>query len=104
MYGDNFYDLKTYYKDVLNDDMGGTLIIKAETENTSKTAPVPTLIGDADLSGKINIKDATQVQLYVAKFLETESVIRKLNSDFDQDGELTIVDATNIQMKVANLI
>ena len=104
MYGDNFYDLKTYYKDVINDEMGGTLIIKAETENTSKTAPVPTLIGDADLSGKINIKDATQVQLYVAKFLETESVIRKLNSDFDQDGELTIVDATNIQMKVANLI
>lgn len=104
MYGDNFYDLKTYYEDVLNDEIGATLVIKAETENTSKTAPVATLLGDADLSGEINIKDATQIQMYVAKLAQTDSVIRNLNSDFDTDGLVTIVDATNVQMKVANLI
>ncbi len=104
MYGDNFYDLKTYYKDILNDEIGATLVIKAETENTSKAEPVASLLGDADLSGEVNIKDATQIQLYVAKYDETDSVIRKLNSDYIQDGEITIVDATYVQMVVSNLL
>ncbi len=104
MYGDNFYDFKSYYKDFLNDEIGATLVIKAETENTSKSEPVATLLGDSDLSGEINIKDATQIQMYVAKFDETESVIRNLNSDYDQDGEIAIVDATYVQMEVADLI
>ncbi len=60
-------------------------------------------LGDADLSGNVNIKDATLIQKCVALI---ESVSGKAAScaDADVDGELTIKDATEIQKYVAGLL
>lgn len=100
--GDEFYDLKYYYQNVLGDSLGGTFVIKAETENTSRQEPEATLLGDADLNGELNIKDASRVQLALAKLTGT-SVIRELNSDFDQNGQVEILDAAKIQLHLAHL-
>ncbi len=65
------------------------------------------LIGDADESGTINIKDATRIQKRIAGFdlgvvyrehLELEA------SDFNGDGSLDIRDATAIQKEIAGLL
>lgn len=103
MLDDEIYDLKRLYKDVLEDELGATLVIKAEAENSSKAEPKATLIGDADLDNEITVKDATMIQLYVANLRKT-SVIRDLNSDYDQDGETTVKDATYIQLFLAHLL
>lgn len=97
-----FYDLKTYYSEVLNDDIGGTFSIKAETENTSQADPVPSLLGDTDLNEHINILDATMIQMYLIQSRDF-SAIRKLNADFDQDGDITVLDVTAIQKYIARI-
>ncbi len=60
-------------------------------------------LGDADLSGNVNIKDATLIQKHVASI---ENLTGKAAScaDADVDGQLTIKDATEIQKYVAGLL
>lgn len=99
---DEIYELKSYYSKELKDEMGGTFVIKAETENTSKEEPKVTLLGDADLSGVLNISDATFIQMCLADLSES-SVIRDLNSDYNGDGKVTILDATAVQLHLAGL-
>ncbi len=103
MLDNEIYDLKKLYKDEFNDEMGATLVIKAEAENSSKTEPKATLLGDADLDNDVTVRDATMIQLYEANLRET-SVIRDLNSDYDQDGESTVKDATYIQLFLAHML
>ena len=61
------------------------------------------LWGDADLDGKVNVKDATTLQKYIAKLIELPE-----NSlyygDVNGSYDITISDATTIQKYVANLI
>ncbi len=99
----SMYELLEYYKQFLDDDMGGTTVIKAEAVNTSGREPEATLIGDADLDGKVTVKDASLVQLFIAN-LRKISVIRHLNSDMDGDGNVTVEDVSDIQMVLAKLI
>ena len=53
------------------------------------------LCGDVDLSGEINIKDATAIQKHIAKFdvLNIPSTVLDANSD----GEVNVMDSTEIQ-------
>jgi len=61
------------------------------------------LKGDADLSGKVNVKDATLIQKYVAKMTDmTEQ--GKTNGEVDGNGKLNVKDATMIQKFIANMI
>ncbi len=60
-------------------------------------------LGDCDLSGNVNIKDATLIQKVVAQ-LETLSGKAESCADADVDGQLTIKDATEIQKYVAGLL
>lgn len=60
-------------------------------------------LGDCDLSGNVNIKDATLIQKCVA-LLESVSGKAASCADADIDGELTIKDATEIQKYVAGLL
>lgn len=61
------------------------------------------LFGDVDMNDTINIKDATRIQMYVAKYVNLNDVQLFL-ADADQNGSVAITDATRVQMIVTKLI
>ncbi len=91
--------------------IGGTSkILKANHVWENYTPPVPTttpvekvLIGDVDLDGKIAIRDATQIQFYIAHdAVFNEKMMIAADTNFD--GKINIRDATNIQSYIAKVI
>ncbi len=60
------------------------------------------MIGDVDLSGTIDIEDATMVQSYVAGLCGLDDV-QKYAADVNQNGVIDIIDATEIQKIVAGI-
>ncbi len=60
-------------------------------------------LGDVNRDGKINIKDATAIQKYVAKLVEFDDEQLAL-ADFNGDTKVNVKDATTIQKKIAGLI
>lgn len=63
---------------------------------------VSKLLGDADLSGELNVRDVTAIQKYLSDLLLfTEQ--QKINSDFNGDGVINVRDATAIQKALAGL-
>lgn len=96
LYNNKMRDLLDWYKQENNDDLGGTLVIKAVTK-----AEV-TLLGDVNLDGKVNISDATEIQKYLAGSVEFSGV-RKLNADVNGDGNIKINDATTIQKMIVGI-
>ncbi|MBQ7385535.1 MAG: RICIN domain-containing protein [Ruminococcus sp.] len=59
--------------------------------------------GDVNNDGKLNIRDATLIQKYIAKMV-TASDINLLAADFNLDSRINIKDATNIQKTIAGII
>lgn len=57
-------------------------------------------LGDVNKDGKLNIRDATLIQKYLAK-LDDESIIL---ADYDLNEKVNIKDATAIQKKIAKVI
>lgn len=86
-------DLMQWYKDTLNNDMGGTLVIKGLTFKPES--------GDVNLDSNVDILDVTLIQQYLAE-LEQLSTNQKKLADFNGDGEIDISDATAIQVKIAS--
>ena len=60
------------------------------------------IMGDADLNGKINVKDATGIQKYLAKLVDFDEISQAL-SDVDGNGKCTIKDATCVQKYLAKI-
>ncbi|MDO4418748.1 MAG: dockerin type I repeat-containing protein [Ruminococcus sp.] len=60
-------------------------------------------IGDVNADGKINIKDATQIQKYAAKLVDLDEKAQ-VRADYNADGKINVKDATQIQKKIANLL
>ncbi len=60
------------------------------------------LMGDSDANGKINVKDATQIQKFAAKLIELDETSEAL-SDVDLNGKVNVKDATAIQKWVAKI-
>ncbi|MGN0452263.1 MAG: alpha-amylase family glycosyl hydrolase [Ruminococcus sp.] len=83
---------------------------KPTTPETKPTTPIPTIpgdkeyviLGDADLSGIVNVKDATTVQKSAA-LLQTLSEKEAFAADADASGVVNVKDATIIQKYCANL-
>ena len=98
-YDNNMRDLLDWYKQENNDNLGGTLVIKAVT--TGNGAEV-SLLGDVTLDGQVNITDATEIQKYLAGNIDFTEV-RKLNADVNGDGNISIADATTIQKIIAGI-
>lgn len=67
--------------------------------STSVTTPVYQL-GDVNMDGYLDIRDATAIQLYIA---EVDMNINTSLADFDGSGEIDIRDATEIQIKIAEI-
>ncbi|MDO5124060.1 MAG: dockerin type I repeat-containing protein, partial [Eubacteriales bacterium] len=61
------------------------------------------LLGDADMDGKVNIKDATLIQKHSAGIENITDRIAKLACDADQNSAINVKDATAIQKYVANI-
>ena len=62
-------------------------------------------LGDANCDNKVNIKDATQIQRFIALIIdETAEDFSYKNADVNTDGKITIRDATIIQKFVAKII
>ncbi len=89
------------YKDVYStaEDVKNANDLLLNAINSAKTYK----IGDSDLSGEVNIRDATIIQLYCAKLASFNDTQFKI-ADMDQDGIVTVKDATLIQLTLAGLI
>lgn len=73
------------------------------TTTTAETKPgTEYTIGDADLDGKITVKDATLIQKFVANMLTFDNV-QKVLSNCDGTGGVNVKDATLIQKYVAQI-
>lgn len=73
---------------------------------TANAIPAPYLVGDADNDGGVDVRDATFIQKYVAKMLESDPYTvpyAKFLADINEDGEITIQDATLIQKDLARI-
>lgn len=60
------------------------------------------LVGDADLSLTINVKDATLIQKHVASIVTLEGIALSC-ADADVNGEINVKDATAVQKYVASI-
>lgn len=59
--------------------------------------------GDADLDGKITVKDATQIQKHIAGIVTIDDTVLGF-ADVNGDGDVNIKDATMIQKYIAGII
>lgn len=76
----------------------------SETITTSPSSPTSEFeLGDVNRDGKLNIRDATLIQKYLAKLSDLDSEQLQL-ADYNTDSKVNIKDATQIQKKLANLI
>ncbi len=66
------------------------------------SADIYTYLGDADLSEKINVRDATAIQKHVAQ-LSTLTELGLMAADVNRDTNTNIKDATAIQKHVAQM-
>lgn len=78
-------------------------VSESETSTEVTTDAVEYVYGDADLDGKINVKDATVIKKYAAKLLTLEGVAF-VQSEVTGDTKVNIKDATAIQKYCANII
>lgn len=89
-------DLLDWYQENNDDSQGGTFVIKAVTLKRFS----PTLLGDADLNGIVNINDVTEIQRHLAEHIKLTNTAAA-NADYNQDGIINIDDATTIQRVLA---
>ncbi|MBQ8796455.1 MAG: Ig-like domain-containing protein [Clostridia bacterium] len=62
-----------------------------------------TLLGDANMDGKLNIRDATAIQKHLAKVRILEDSVLRI-CDFNSDGKVNVKDATSIQKYLAGIL
>lgn len=94
----NVIDLMDFYSERLEDEIGGTFVIKAVAKESEKEL----LLGDVDFDGKVSILDATLIQMGLAQTKPLTLEQMKV-ADMDSDGTVSIMDATIIQLKVAGI-
>ncbi len=92
-----------------SEDEVTTATSPSESETASATGTTTTIpedefdLGDVNRDGKLNIRDATLIQKFLAKIsaLDDEQIAL---ADYQTDGKVNIKDATKIQKKLANLL
>ena len=82
-------DVLDIYRDQLDDDIGGTFVIKALCHSDDEN-------GDVDRDGDFTIVDVTLTQRNLLQITELDKVQSRF-ADYDNDGEVTIVDCTKMQ-------
>ena len=87
-----------------DDPTGGELVLNniIITGEPISSQPLP-LLGDADMNGSVNVKDATAIQKHIADLITLSDTALEV-CDTNHDSRLTVSDATTIQKFVAGLI
>ncbi len=80
-----------------------TSLTSTQTQTVTFTEPVKYISGDVNLDFKVNIKDATLIQKFVAK-IKTLDRLQLGLADADSNSKVNIKDATFIQKKIAGII
>lgn len=88
-------DVMTFYQTKLNDNVGGTFVIKALCTNDKKA-------GDVDGDGYFTIKDVTFLQRGLVKITNLDDEQRRF-ADFDNNGISDILDGTQMSRKLTFL-
>ncbi len=88
-------DVLDIYRDQLDDDIGGTLAIKALCHSDDEN-------GDVDRDGDFTIVDVTAAQRKLIDIMELDKTQLRF-ADYDNDGEVTIVDCTKMQRKLIRI-
>ncbi|MBR1731309.1 MAG: dockerin type I repeat-containing protein, partial [Ruminococcus sp.] len=96
-YGGQLTELKDYYLNKFEDEIGATFVIKAVTNKFVNTS----IIGDVNLDETININDVTAIQLYLVGKNNNLISDQLRNADFNDDGKININDATAVQIRLA---
>ena len=65
-------------------------------------SPIKFSLGDANMDGSVNIKDATQIQKYAAGLIFLSDV-EYIAADVTGNGDVNVIDSTNIQKHGAGL-
>ncbi len=87
-----------------DDPTGGELVINnIIITGTSLSQEQTYKLGDADLSGDVNVKDATIIQKHVADLVKLSDDALSV-CDTNHDSRITVSDATAIQKFVAGII
>lgn len=73
------------------------------TDTTTSSENTKTLLGDANLDGKVNIVDLMAIARHVSA-LDTLTGQAFKNADYSQDGKVNIMDLYQVAQKVAGLI
>lgn len=84
----------------LTDDEILEIIMSIPSTDDEATPDEQILLGDADDDSKVNVKDATAIQKYVAGF---EITINMESADADGNTQVNVKDATAIQKWVAGI-
>lgn len=64
----------------------------------------PVTGGDVNNDGSVDVKDATIIQLVLAKLNDENTVYDESQADFNSDGVVNVLDVTLIQLYAANLL
>lgn len=88
---------------IIDDDA----LYKYSRENKNGLEFMMYLNGDADLDGKLSIKDATLIQKELVNLAEFNSEKYRnveLLADFNYDGRVSVSDATRVQKRLCSLV
>ncbi|MBR3971308.1 MAG: CotH kinase family protein [Ruminococcus sp.] len=87
-----------------DDPTGGELVINnIIVTGDALTPEVSYKLGDADLNGSINVKDATAIQKHLADLIKLDDIALGV-CDTNRDTKITVSDATTIQKFIAGII
>ncbi|MBR3988551.1 MAG: dockerin type I repeat-containing protein, partial [Clostridia bacterium] len=100
-------DMKAEYKDgclVFTTEHFSIYVVAEPEKEATPDEPVVDkgILGDVNGDGKVNIKDATQIQKFAAKIVELTDA-EFIRADVNADTKVNIKDATAIQKFVAKL-
>ena len=93
---DNSTINRTYTYTATDDDITNPTTVTIPTTATNPTDPSGYKVGDVNKDGVVNIKDATYIQKYIAKYAGYQNIPVSLG-DVTGDGVVSIKDATEIQ-------
>ena len=93
-YKTNAMDVMDFYKNSLEDDIGGTFVIKAYCSSDDKE-------GDVDRDGSFTIIDVTLAQRYLANLMPLDDEQLRF-ADFNNDNHVDSIDVTLMQRRLAH--
>lgn len=100
----SFEDQYKYTVDWLNTRVAwlSAQFYKDYKPTTPDVTPETALLGDADLSGKVNVKDATLIQKHTAGIVTVDGLALQC-ADANADTKVNVLDATAVQKFVAGI-